>query len=100
MEVCGIAALQPGEHGAMGAWPRGGTKASMRALVALANHASADRSRLEISHHGLSMLRIHGDRPSLLAVFTAHGAEQQLQIRKPLRPAPRTLKPPIPAGPG
>jgi hypothetical protein len=32
------------------------------------------------------MLRIHGDRNSLLAAFTAHWAEQQLQIPQPLRP--------------
>ncbi|MCP9815074.1 hypothetical protein KBY76_00130 [Synechococcus sp. GreenBA-s] len=44
------------------------------------------------SHHRLSMVRIHGDRLSLLAALTAHWAEQQLQIPKPLRPAPRTLQ--------
>ena len=32
------------------------------------------------------MLRIHGDRNSLLAALTAHWAEQQLQIHQPLRP--------------
>ncbi|QPN64528.1 hypothetical protein [Synechococcus sp. CBW1004] len=32
------------------------------------------------------MLRIHGDRNSLLAALTAHWAEQQLQIPQPLRP--------------
>ena len=31
------------------------------------------------------MLRIHGDRTSLLAALTAHWAEQQLQIGQPLR---------------
>jgi hypothetical protein len=33
------------------------------------------------------MLRIHGDRDSLLAALAAHWAEQQLQIPQPLRPA-------------
>ena len=33
-----------------------------------------------------SMLRIHGDRDSLLAALAAHWAEQQLQIPQPLRP--------------
>ena len=37
------------------------------------------------------MLRIHGDRRSLLAALTAHWAEQQLQIHQPLRPQPRAL---------
>jgi hypothetical protein len=32
------------------------------------------------------MLRIHGDRNSLLAALTADWAEQQLQIPQPLRP--------------
>ena len=32
------------------------------------------------------MLRIHGERNSLLAALTAHWAEQQLQIPQPLRP--------------
>jgi hypothetical protein len=32
------------------------------------------------------MLRIHGDRNSLLAALTAHWAEQQLQIPQQLRP--------------
>ncbi len=36
------------------------------------------------------MLRIHGDRLSLLAALSIHWAEQQLQIPQPLRPAPRT----------
>jgi hypothetical protein len=31
------------------------------------------------------MLRIHGDRNSLLAALTAHWAEQQLQIPQSLR---------------
>jgi hypothetical protein len=33
-----------------------------------------------------AMLRIHGDRISLLAALTAHWADQQLQIPQPLRP--------------
>ena len=37
-----------------------------------------------IPHH--AVLRIHGDRNSLLAALTAHWAEQQLQIPQPLRP--------------
>ena len=32
------------------------------------------------------MLRIHGDRISLLAALTAHWADQQLQIPPSLRP--------------
>jgi hypothetical protein len=32
------------------------------------------------------MLRIHGDRNSLLAALAAHWADQQLQIPPPLRP--------------
>jgi hypothetical protein len=32
------------------------------------------------------MLRIHGDRSSLLAALTAHWADQQLQIPQALRP--------------
>ena len=32
------------------------------------------------------MLRIHGDRNSLLAALTAHWADQQLQILQELRP--------------
>ena len=32
------------------------------------------------------MLRIHGDRNSLLAALTAHWADQQLQIPQVLRP--------------
>ncbi len=38
------------------------------------------------------MLRIHGDRLSLLAALTAHGAEQQLQIPRPPGPEPRVMK--------
>ncbi len=37
------------------------------------------------------MLRIHGDRSSLLAALTAHWAEQQLQIPQPLRPQLRPI---------
>ena len=33
-----------------------------------------------------AMLRIHGDRHSLLAALAAHWADQQLQIPQPLRP--------------
>jgi len=33
------------------------------------------------------MLRIHGDRDSLLAALTAHWADQQLQIPQALRRA-------------
>jgi hypothetical protein len=32
------------------------------------------------------MLRIHGDRASLLAALTAHWADQQLQIPQALKP--------------
>ena len=42
-----------------------------------------------------AMLRIHGDRNSLLAALTAHWADQQLQIPQPLRPlvGPITRRP-------
>jgi hypothetical protein len=40
------------------------------------------------------MLRIHGDRFSLLAALTAHWADQQLQIPPTLRPIVR----PLPSG--
>ncbi|MCP9779401.1 MULTISPECIES: hypothetical protein [Cyanobium] len=37
------------------------------------------------------MLRIHGDRSSLLAALAAHWAEQQLQIPPSLRPVVRPI---------
>ena len=37
------------------------------------------------------MLRIHGDRSSLLAALAAHWAEQQLQIPPRLRPVVRPI---------
>jgi hypothetical protein len=37
------------------------------------------------------MLRIHGDRSSLLAALAAHWAEQQLQIPPSLRPVVRQI---------
>ncbi len=37
------------------------------------------------------MLRIHGDRNSLLAALTAHWADQQLQIPQALRPVVRPI---------
>ena len=37
------------------------------------------------------MLRIHGDRISLLAALTAQWADQQLQIPQPLRPVVRQI---------
>ena len=43
-----------------------------------------------------AMLRIHGDRDSLLAALTAHWADQQLQIPQTLRP----VVGPIPRRPG
>jgi hypothetical protein len=43
------------------------------------------------------MLRIHGDRISLLAALTAHWADQQLQLPQALRP---TVVGPIPRRPG
>ena len=42
------------------------------------------------------MLRIHGDRNSLLAALTAHWADQQLQLPQALRP----VVGPIPRRPG
>ena len=44
------------------------------------------------------MLRIHGDRNSLLAALTAHWADQQLQIPEPVRPV--VGRSPAPRGPG
>ena len=38
------------------------------------------------------MLRIHGDRSSLLAALAAHWAEQQLQIPPSLRPVVRPIR--------
>ena len=38
------------------------------------------------------MLRIHGNRDSLLAALTAHWAEQQLQIPTSLRPVVRPIR--------
>ena len=43
-----------------------------------------------------AMLRIHGDRDSLLAALTAHWADQQLQITQPLRPAVALSRCPLP----
>ena len=40
------------------------------------------------------MLRIHGDRISLLAALTAHWADQQLQLPQALRPAVGTINHP------
>jgi hypothetical protein len=51
---------------------------------------SADRRRPNQAEEQrfppLVMLRIHGDRNSLLAALTAHWADQQLQIPQALRP--------------
>ena len=37
------------------------------------------------------MLRIHGDRNSLLAALAAHWVDQQLQIPPPLKPQMRPI---------
>jgi hypothetical protein len=37
------------------------------------------------------MLRIHGDRNSLLAALAAHWLDQQLQITPPLKPQVRPI---------
>jgi hypothetical protein len=58
----------------------------MPAPVTSARPTSAGRIRLGTSDFDPAMLRIHGDRNSLLAALTAHWAEQQLQIPQPLRP--------------
>lgn len=58
----------------------------MPAPVTSARLTSAGRIRLGTSDFDPAMLRIHGDRNSLLAALTAHWAEQQLQIPQPLRP--------------
>jgi hypothetical protein len=46
--------------------------------------------RLVASDSNLSMLRIQGNRDSLLAALIAHWADQQLQIPPSLRAAPPT----------
>ena len=38
------------------------------------------------------MLRIHGDRDSLLAALTAHWADQQLQIPPVLKPVAQPIR--------
>ncbi len=38
------------------------------------------------------MLRIHGDRNSLLAALAAHWLDQQLQIPPPLKPQVRQIR--------
>ncbi len=38
------------------------------------------------------MLRIHGDRDSLLAALTAHWADQQLQIPPELKPVVQPIR--------
>ncbi len=38
------------------------------------------------------MLRIHGDRVSLLAALAAHWADQQLQIPTALKPAVQPIR--------
>jgi hypothetical protein len=45
----------------------------------------ADGIRLMASNDAPPMLRLHGDRDSLLAALTAHWADQQLQIPSALR---------------
>jgi hypothetical protein len=54
-----------------------------------------ERSSLVGVHAAHVMLRIHGDRASLLAALTAHWANQQLQIPQALRPvvAPLSRRP-------
>jgi len=39
------------------------------------------------------MLRIHGDRSSLLAALAAHWADQQLQIPAAFKPLVRPIRP-------
>ena len=39
-----------------------------------------------------AMLRIHGDRNSLLAALAAHWVDQQLQIPPPLKPQVRPIR--------
>jgi hypothetical protein len=58
----------------------------MRARVDCARLTPAARIRLVASDSEPAMLRIHGDRHSLLAALAAHWADQQLQIPQPLRP--------------
>ncbi|MCP9793102.1 hypothetical protein KBZ20_15035 [Vulcanococcus limneticus Candia 3F8] len=38
------------------------------------------------------MLRIHGNRDSLLAALAAHWADQQLQIPTPLKPGVQPIR--------
>lgn len=60
----------------------------MRAVVACARLRLTARIRLVVSDSVPAMLRLHGDRNSLLAALAAHWADQQLQIPQPLRPQP------------
>ena len=58
----------------------------LRPSVSRSLGPSIGGNRLGAALHHDAMLRIHGDRTSLLAALTAHWAEQQLQIPQPLRP--------------
>jgi hypothetical protein len=74
----------------------------MRASVTSGHRTRAGLSSLVSSDFEPAMLRIHGDRSSLLAALTAHWAEQQRQIPQPLSPAPGSIRrrprPPQPSG--
>jgi len=58
----------------------------LRSTVSRSLGPSIGGNRLWAALPNHAMLRIHGDRNSLLAALTAHWAEQQLQIPQPLRP--------------
>ncbi|MFQ6539174.1 MULTISPECIES: hypothetical protein [Aphanothece] len=45
------------------------------------------------------MLRLQGNRLSLLAALTAHWADQQLQLPQPWRPSPREIRRSLPGRP-
>jgi hypothetical protein len=64
----------------------------MRGAVASRRPVPTGRIRLVTSTVDLAMLRIHGDRNSLLAALVAHWAEQPLQPLQPLRPVVRPIR--------
>ena len=52
----------------------------------------AAQIRLGAAISASAMLRIHGDRDSLLAALAAHWADQQLQIPSMLKPVVRPIR--------
>mgnify|MGYP006283432415 CR=1 FL=1 len=61
-------------------------------VVAAERRPAATAIRLGCADSGSAMLRIQGDRASLLAALTAQWADQQLQIPQPLRPVSHPIR--------